>query len=168
VHRVIAVLLLPLLVACAAPAPAPPQAGFRPAEAPIYSNAAFMPAQLIGRWRQAAAVTAAPDPGCAPGGAEFRAGPKGMTMAGQLCLNGRVTRVAGPVTPIGPGRFRLPVLGEAWVIWVDADNRTLAFATPSGAWGFVLDEGTISPDRLAAASEIFAFNGYRPGSLKPF
>jgi apolipoprotein D and lipocalin family protein len=164
VHRVIAALLL--LGACAAPVP--PQAGFRPAEAPIYSNAAFTPAQLIGRWRQAAAVAAAPTPGCAAGGAEFRPGPKGITMAGQLCLNGRVTRVAGPVTPMGPGRFRLPVLGEAWVIWVDADNRTLAFATPSGAWGFVLDEGTISPDRLAAAAEIFAFNGYRAGSLRPF
>lgn len=163
-HRLIPALLW--LAACAAPLP--PPTGYRNPAAPIYSNAAFRPAQLTGPWRQVASVTSAPTPGCPPGGVEFATGSDGVTLAGQLCLDGRLTPVAGPVTQVGPGRFRLPALGEAWVIWVDADNRTLAFATPSGAWGFVLDAGAISPDRLAAAAEIFDFNGYRAGSLKPF
>ena len=157
-----------LLLLCACAAPDAPPAGFRDPKAPIYSNASFSPGQLTGHWRQAAAITAQPTPGCPPGSADITAGPMGLGLAARLCLNGQLIRASGPVTSIGPGRFLLPGLGEAWVIWVDADNRTLAFATPSGAWGFVLDKAIISPDRLAAAAEIFSFNGYPPGSLKPF
>lgn len=162
--RLIAALLL--LGACAAPVAR--DAAFRDPAAPIYSNAAFMPQQLVGRWQQAATVATAKAPACAPGGVEFTAAPAGLVVSGLLCLNGRTVRLAGPVAPLGPGRFGLPGLGEAWVIWVDADNRTLAFATPSGAWGFVLDEGRLPPDRFVAAAEIFGFNGYAPGSLRPF
>lgn len=160
------ILLLTLLAGCAAPSP-PPE-GFRDPGAPIYSNAAFTPTRLEGSWRQAALFTPAARPGCPPGQATFAQGPRGLTLTAQLCLDGRVNRISGPVTPLGPGRFRLPGLGEAWVIWVDADTRTLALATPSGAWGLVLDKGSLPPDRLTAAAEIFAFNGYRAGSLKPF
>jgi hypothetical protein len=32
----------------------------------------------------------------------------------------------------------------------------------------VLDRGRISQDRLVAAAEIFAFNGYVAGRLQPF
>lgn len=163
-HRVILALLL--LGACAAPAPT--VTGLRDPAVPVYSIAAFAPDSLVGRWQQVAALTAQASPGCPPGGAEFSQTPKGTTLAARLCVNGKVLRLSGPVTPAGPGRFQLPGLGEAWVIWSDTDNRTLAIASPSGAWGFVLDKGRISPDRFAAAAEIFAFNGYRTGALKPF
>jgi apolipoprotein D and lipocalin family protein len=32
----------------------------------------------------------------------------------------------------------------------------------------ILDRGAIPPDRLAAAGEIFDFNGYDTASLRPF
>ncbi|WP_435258004.1 lipocalin family protein [Thioclava sp. FR2] len=73
--------------------------------------------------------------------------------------------ISGPVKMVGPGRMEID--GQLWwVIWVDTDYRTLAIATPSGAYGFILNRGGKLPaDRLAAAKEIFAFNGYDVAKL---
>lgn len=161
--------LLVLLAACTRSAPTPPAAAFRDPAAPIWSNAAFDMGRLQGRWQQVATFAADTAPACAPGGAEFRRTPSGgMTVAARLCLNGRETRVSGPVTPTGPGRFDVPGMGEWWVIWVDVGYRTLAIGTPSGGYGFVLDTGRIGTDRLTAAREIFDFNGYRTTAMRPF
>ena len=53
------------------------------------------------------------------------------------------------------------------MIWVDVGYRTLAIATPSGRFGIILDRGALPADRLAAAREIFDFNGYRTEALTP-
>ncbi len=155
------------LAGCGTPAPVP-VAGFRaPAEA-IRSVAVLDPARLAGPWRQVAAFAAADAPACAGGGVEFVPAPGGMRIAARLCLNGRETAAAGPVRLIGPGRLAVPGMADWWVIWVDTDYRTLAIATPDGRFGFVLDRGRIGPDRLRAAAEIFAFNGYDTARLRPF
>ncbi len=164
-HRLI--LLCLLLAACAATPPTP-RTVFRAASAPIYSAAAFDMSRLEGRWRQAAAFSATDTAGCAPGGAEFTKTAAGLQVVGRLCLSGQQVAVNGPVTQTGPGRFNVPGMGEWWVIWVDVGYRTLAIGTPDGAWGFVLDEGAISGDRLGAAKEIFDFNGYSTPFLKTF
>ena len=164
-HRLILVCVM--LAACAAPAPTP-RTVFRNAGGPIYSSAAFDMAQLEGRWLQAAAFSAGDTPGCAPGGAEFSRTGAGLQVTGRLCLSGKQVAFNGPVAPTGPGRFTVPGMGEWWVVWVDVGYRTLAIGTPSGAWGFVLDEATISGDRLRAATEIFDFNGYPAPRLKAF
>ncbi|MEF3046797.1 lipocalin family protein [Pseudotabrizicola sp. L79] len=156
--------LIPFLAAlavmgCAAKTPSPVQS-FRKAGAPMWSNAQFDLSRLPGRWQQAAGFAPVGDEPCRPGGAEITGPSSAPTLAARLCLGGAETRLAGPMQPIGPGRFA--VAGqEWWVIWVDTDYRTLAIATPSGAYGFILNRGgPLPPDRLRAAREIFDFNGY--------
>ncbi|MBD3788696.1 MAG: lipocalin family protein [Sphingomonadales bacterium] len=57
--------------------------------------------------------------------------------------------------------------GDLWLIWVDTAYRSLAVGTPSGQFGFVLDRGAQIPaDRLAAAREVFDFNGYDTARLR--
>lgn len=162
-HRLI--LLCLLLAGCAATAPTP-RTVFRASGAPIYSAAAFDLSRLEGRWLQAAAFSATDTPGCGPGGVEFTRNGGGLQITGRLCLSGRLVAVNGAVTPAGPGRFDVAGMGEWWIIWGDGDYRTLAIGTPTGAFGFVLDRGQISGDRLRAAREIFDFNGYYANYLK--
>ncbi len=141
---------------------------FRPAKAPIYSAAAFDAARLEGRWQQVAAFTTGAVSDCTAGMATFASGPAGMDLQAQLCLNGQIVTTTGPVTLAGPGRLLVPGMSEWWVLWVDSGYRTLAIGTPDGRFGFVLDRGRIGPDRLAAAAEIFDFNGYGKARLRPF
>ena len=152
--------LVLMLAGCAAkPAVAP---GFRAERAPIWSAAAFQPAQVAGDWRQVADFRAAGD--CAAGGVEITPEGAGLRLEGVLCLAGKAETVSGVAPPVGPGRLR--VRGEDWwVIWVDVGYRTLAIGTPSGRFGIILDRGAIPGDRLNAAREIFDFNGYRTEAL---
>lgn len=160
--RQLILMALPLMAACAGPVP--PVATFRDPAKPIYSSALFDPGRLPGRWQQAATLAAPGAPACGPAGVEI--GPGG-TVRGALCLNGRVQPVTGRLTPVGPGRLQSPSGEVWWVIWVDEGYRTLAIATPSGAFGFILDRsGGLPPDRLAAAAEIFDFNGHDPARLR--
>lgn len=148
------------LAACVAkPAAAP---GFRAAEAPIWSAAAFQPAQVAGTWRQVADFRASG--GCDAGAVEIAPEGAGLRLTGSLCLAGRAEKISGTAPLVGPGRLR--VKGEDWwVIWVDVGYRTLAIGTPSGRFGILLDRGAIPGDRLNAAREIFDFNGYRTEAL---
>jgi apolipoprotein D and lipocalin family protein len=140
---------------------------FRAPEAPIWSAAAFVPAQVTGRWQQVAAFTAEPG-GCRGGAISVDAAPGGYAVTGTLCLNGEARKVDALARPIGPGRLSVEGQSDWWVLWVDSGYRTLAVGTPSGQFGFVLDRGTITQDRLVAAGEVFSFNGYASGRLQPF
>ena len=162
-------LLALALSACTAPAPQiVTQSIYRNAATPIWSAAAFQPGRISGEWRQVAAFTPGESQGCRPGALRFEEGAAGLEVRGQLCLNGRLTRLSGPARSTGPGRLQLAGMGEWWVIWVDSGYRTLAIATPGGEFGFVLDRGSISGDRLRAAAEIFDFNGYPKARLRGF
>jgi apolipoprotein D and lipocalin family protein len=149
-----------LLAACVAkPAVAP---GFRAPGDPIWSAAAFQPAQVAGSWRQVADFRA--KGGCDAGAVEIVPEGQGLRLTGTLCLAGKSEKVSGVAPLVGPGRLR--VKGEDWwVIWVDVGYRTLAIGTPSGRFGIILDRGPIPGDRLNAAREIFDFNGYRTDAL---
>jgi apolipoprotein D and lipocalin family protein len=142
-------------------------ATFREAEAPIWSAAAFAPAQVTGSWRQVAGFAAAPG-GCRGGAVTVDPAPGGFAVRGTLCLDGQTRKVDALARPVGPGRLSVEGQEDWWVLWVDSGYRTLAIGTPSGRFGFVLDRGAIPQDRLAAAGEIFAFNGYTAGALQPF
>lgn len=149
-----------LLAGCAATAP--PSARFREEGAPIWSAAAFQPAQVAGTWRQAADFRTAGS--CTAGAVEITPVTGGLQLRGTLCLAGTAETVSGTAPLVGPGRLR--VKGEDWwVIWVDVGYRTLAIATPSGRFGIILDRGAVPADRLNAAREIFDFNGYRTEAL---
>ena len=164
-HRVIPALAL-FLAACVGGGSGSP--AFRDTAAPIWSAAAFAPAQIEGRWQQVAGYGVGGKAGCDSGAVEFRPSPSGLSVEGRLCLDGRVTRVKGQATPTGPGRLSIKGQEEWWILWVDSGYRTLAIGTPSGQFGFVLDRGEGSPDRIAAAREVFDFNGYRPAGFQPF
>jgi apolipoprotein D and lipocalin family protein len=142
-------------------------AAFRDAEAPIWSSAAFVPALVTGRWQQVAAFVAEPG-GCRGGAVTVDPAPGGFAVRGTLCLDGEARKVDALARPVGPGRLSVEGQEDWWVLWVDSGYRTLAVGTPSGRFGFVLDRGAIPQDRLVAAGEIFAFNGYRAGRLQPF
>jgi apolipoprotein D and lipocalin family protein len=142
-------------------------ASFREAEAPIWSAAAFAPAQVTGQWQQVAAFAA--EPGlCRAGAVTVNPAPGGFAVKGTLCLDGEARKIDALARPVGPGRLSVEGQEDWWVLWVDSGYRTLAVGTPSGRFGFVLDRGQIPKDRLAAAAEIFAFNGYTAGRLQPF
>lgn len=160
-----ALLALPLILAACTGSKGPAGA-FRAAEAPIWSAAAFDAGKITGDWQQAAGFAKAGG-GCQSGAIRFAPKGDGMQVSGSLCLNGKVEKLHGTVTVSGPGRLTLA--GEDWwILWVDSGYRTLAIGTPSGRFGMILDRGAIPPDRLAAAREIFDFNGYSTGSLRPF
>jgi apolipoprotein D and lipocalin family protein len=146
---------------------------YRNAAAPIYSNAVFEQARLIGRWDQVAAFAVGPENGCAPGGAEFALKGGVMQVSYRLCLSGREVAGSGPISATGPGRFGIggrDGLGQDWwVLWVDEGYRTMAIGNPSGTFGFILNRGKSLPaDRLTAAGEVFDFNGYDTEKLSGF
>jgi apolipoprotein D and lipocalin family protein len=156
------VIWLALLAGCAS---APSKVdGFRKPGAPIYSNAVLDADRLQGDWVQVAQFASADAPACEMGA--LRIGP-GQAAQGQVCLNGALVPVAGPLRPTGPGRFAPPT-GEAWwVLWADTNYRTLAIGTPSGRFGFILNRGAdLPPDRMAAARAVFDWNGYALARLR--
>ncbi len=155
------------LAACASTGPEPAVI-FRIAQAPIWSAAAFAPGQIEGSWQQVAGFAARADGACDGGRLTFRPAADGLTVSGELCLNGAVRKVSGVAQPSGPGRLTVAGEEEWWVLWVDSGYRTLAIGTPSGRFGFVLDRGGAAADRLVAAREIFDFNGYVAGALRAF
>lgn len=156
--------LVAALAACLAACVAKPAAspGFRAEGAPIWSAAAFQPAQVAGTWGQVADFRSSGS--CGTGAVEIVPEGAGLRLTGTLCLAGKAEKVSGLAPLVGPGRLR--VKGEDWwVIWVDVGYRTLAIGTPSGRFGILLDRGAIPDDRLNAAREIFDFNGYRTEAL---
>ena len=148
-----------LLSACAA-APLVPQGGpFRPADAPIYSNAVLDVPRLAGEWQQVAGF--GPTGDCGPGQATISGGAAGLRVAYRLCQGGVMVADAGAMAPAGPGRFEVPGQpGPWWVLWADADYRTLVIGTPKGDFGFILNRGAFPSDRLVAAKDILDWNGY--------
>jgi apolipoprotein D and lipocalin family protein len=166
--------LIPLVLLLAACAPAPTRLdGFR-TQGPIYSNAVLVLTTLTGTWQQVAAFATKGRPGCRPGGAQIDRSATGLTVNARLCLNGRDTALSGPLAITGPGRLTpakaaSPLNREWWVLWADADLRTLVIGTPDGSFGFILNRGgPLPPDRLTAAREILDWNGYDTRRLALF
>ena len=155
--------LLFLLAACA---PATVQRdGFR-RDGPIYSNAVLDLSTLNGTWPQTATFAAAGRPACAPGAAQITPGPDGLTLSARLCVNGQDLSLRTPLRITGPGRLTpvkapAPLDREWWLLWADADLRTLVIGTPDGSFGLVLNRGGPIPwDRLEGARDVLAWNGY--------
>ncbi len=163
-----AVTLLPiLLLGCAAPQ----AGGFRSVDRNIYSTAVVEPQRLSGRWVQVADFAPPGAAACAAGGLAVS---EGLQMQADLCLGGTRRSFRGPAEITGPGRLKLVgadpegIGAEWWVLWVDADYRTVVVGTPDGRFGFILNrDGALPPDRLAAAREILEWNGYDVARLRP-
>lgn len=158
-------LILPLL-ALAACAPRPePVAAFRTADAPIYSSTVVDTARLAGRWMQVATFAPGGAAPCPPGQVDFAAG----QLRWDLCLAQGRQSGQGPLVPGKPGRFGVAGMTDWWVLWVDADYRTLVVGTPSGEFGFVLNrQAQVPPDRVTAMRDILRFNGYATENMVEF
>lgn len=147
-----------VLLACAPRPEVPAASGPRDLSSQVYSIAGFDPARLAGDWVQVAGFGA----GCSGGRLSMEAG-----LDYDLCLaSGRASGRA-EATQV-PGRFDSKD-GALWVLWADADNRTLVIGGPDGRMGAVLNRaGGISADRLQAARDILAFNGYDLSRLRAY
>jgi apolipoprotein D and lipocalin family protein len=164
-HRI--ALLLPILaLGCAAPR----EEGFRASDRNIYSTAVVEPSRLAGRWSQVADFAPKGAAPCAAGGVQVGAD---LSVRADLCIAGARTAYDGRAEVTGPGRLRLAgaapggIGAEWWVLWVDADYRTVVVGTPDGRFGFILNREPVLPaDRMTAAREILAWNGYDLSRLR--
>lgn len=146
-----ALLLLPLTL-CIPPQDTPQT--FRDTDQPIASIALFDPGKISGTWAEVAhfapkgtpcgfcLITVTQRPGAA---LDLQATGQGSTL----------------LLPAGPGRLAAADGTEWWVLWVDADYRTLVIGTPNGRFGHIFDRSPRpSPDRLKAAQSVLARAGY--------
>lgn len=154
-YRLIAILLLS---ACVAGPKTVAVGRYRVPDAPMYSNAVMDHNRLVGQWTQVAAFGGE---ACKPGGAEISNAAAGLQIRYRLCESGVEMAGAGPMAAENVGRFNVPGQpGPWWVLWADADYRTLVIGSPNGRLGFILNRGAFPPDRLTAAKEILDWNGY--------
>jgi apolipoprotein D and lipocalin family protein len=136
-----------LFVAACSNGPAAPQ---------VSSIANFEPARLAGDWHEVASIGRGSGASwhitVAPGGAIRATSSRDGTATGTFTAPGRFT-LTGFAAPL-------------WVLWADTDNRTLLLGTPGRSFALLLDRGAPSADRLTAAREILAWNGYDPAALR--
>lgn len=153
-------LLAAFLLAACTPRPAPKPQSFRDPARQVYSIAGLQPGRIQGEWQQMAGF------GTACHGGSMAIGP--VTQYA-LCLPQGVKIGQGEMRSSVPGRFDLPGIGDFWVLWADADNRTMVIGTPSGRYGMILNRGSsLPPDRLKAARDILQFNGYDVSQLRVY
>jgi apolipoprotein D and lipocalin family protein len=144
------------LAACAS---SPPVQGLRNSGVPMASMALLDTNRMNGLWHEVAGYPLRP--GC-------RAGTVGLTIeiTGSDCYLPVPSRGAS-LSVTGPGRLTIAGGAELWVLWVDADYRTLVIGDPQGRFAAILNRDVvISPDRLVAAKKILEFNGYDVSRLQ--
>lgn len=153
------IVLFMLLTACVEAPKTVVLGRYRAQDKPIYSNAVMENARLAGKWAQVATFGATGD--CKAGGADISQAAGGLQVVYRLCQSGNDMQGAGALVPVGPGRFQAPGQPSTWwVLWADADYRTLVIGTPDGRLGFILNRGPFPSDRIKAAREILDWNGY--------
>ncbi len=162
-------LILLVLVACGAPAPAPQWPSFRDRTANIASQTDVAASRMEGDWVIRQAFAGQPGPRAR---VRFRAtGANELEMVTPLigCRDGQCAPDESVLLlqPSGPGRWQA-VPGQAvlydaefWVLWMDGDSRTAAIGTPSGQFGWIMDKSaTEGADRITAAREVMEWFGY--------
>lgn len=165
--RLFAPLAFLVLAACAA------FPSYRDTDVQITSMAVFDPARYAGLWYEVASYEAPFQKGCADTRATYTLREDGtLDVLNQCTRNGTATRIEGAAWVVGPGRLKVsldgvPIAADYWVLWVDEGYRTAVVGTPSGRAGWILNrDPEIPADRLAAAKEVLAFNGYDLAPLK--
>lgn len=160
--------LLPLLVAGCAIAPS-----YRDTEIGMASMASFDPARYAGEWYEVARFPVFFQKGCRNTTATYVGLPDGgLAVLNECDTDDGPEQIAGRADIVGPGRLEVrlngvPFAGDYWVLWVDEGYRTAVVGVPSGRAGWILNrDPTIPPDRLAAAREVLAFNGYDISQLE--
>lgn len=162
---VVALCLALTLVACGS--------SYRDRSVGLSSMAVFEPARYAGIWYEVASFPTPFQAGCRNTRAEYAPLADGSLSVTNTCLkDGSPVVIGGRATVVGPGRLSVrlagvPVAAPYWVLWVDTGYRTAVVGTPSGRAGWILNRTPeIPPDRLAAARDVLAFNGYDLEALR--
>lgn len=145
----------------------------RDTSVPMTSMAVFDPARYTGLWYEVASFEAPFQEGCEYTRARYTARPDGaLDVLNQCEKDGKITRIRGDAEIVGPGRLEVsldgvPFAADYWVLWVDDEYQTAVVGVPSGRAGWILSRSpTLPEDRLNAAREVLAFNGYSLDELK--
>lgn len=143
---------------------------YRDTDAPIASKAVFDPARYLGVWHEVARYPVPFEAGCFGVTAEYGLRDDGLLSVLNICRNAdgsEKSRIAGTAEIVGPGRLKVRfatvpfVAADYWVLWTDEDYRTAVVGAPNGRSGWILNrDPVIRADRLAAARDVLAFNGY--------
>lgn len=149
-----------LITACAPP----PDQGFRDQSVSITATTRFTPKNFDGVWYVVAGYPTEFFPACVD--QRWQAETAGA--ASRLvvfCGGAAAFDVPLTVNPRGVLQLQSSDLDTSaralWVMWMDEDAQTAVIGTPSGEMGWVLNRSRgLRKDRLAAAREIMAFNGY--------
>lgn len=164
----LALLVLLVLMGCTASPKQDDQKGaYRDTAIPIYSAAVFDRSRFTGEsWTEVAAFEPPDAAACGGGTLRFSTPYRGPRAGYRLCLSGEVWSGSGQIEFFEQGRFTIAGLDDPfWVLWADADMRTVVIGTPSGRFGFILNRGGFPADRLTAARDILDWNGYDLGRL---
>lgn len=159
--RLLTPLALLILSACVA------FPSYRDTDVQLTSMAVFDPARYAGLWYEVASYEAPFQKGCTNTRAAYTLRDDGtLDVLNRCTRDGEETAIGGAAWVVGPGRLKVrldgvPIAGDYWVLWVDEGYRTAVVGTPSGRFGWILNrDPEIPADRLAAAREVLAFNGY--------
>lgn len=168
-----------LLTACAREEPVPEVVSYRDRSVPIASQVDVSLADLDGAWNVRAAIGDWPvDTRVSFDIAEME---MRVSTDPDLSLDGDGSVImvvtSHDIQSFGQGRLEavatrrfvngIGYVEEAgarvyWILWADADRRTMAIGTPDGSFGFILDRApTGGEDRIAAARDIMEWMGYR-------
>lgn len=154
--------LIPLALSACAAFPT-----YRDTDVPISSMATFSAADYAGTWYEIANFPVPFQAGCRNTTALYTPNEDGTLDVLNTCDtdDGR-EQIAGSARLDGPGRLKVrldgvPFAADYWVLWVDTGYRTAVVGTPAGRAGWILNRDPVIPaDRLQAARDILAFNGY--------
>ena len=165
IPKVFPVLLMTAVVSCGLVLPS-----YRDTDVPIRSMAVFDPAAYAGTWYEIASFPVPFQKGCTRTTAQYEVLADGSLGVLNSCrkgtFDGPVDQIAGSARAVGPGRLEVrlegvPVVADYWVLWVDEGYRTAVVGVPSGRAGWILNrDPQIPSDRLKAAQDVLAFNGY--------
>lgn len=131
------------------------------------SMAVFDPEKYAGVWYEVASFPTPFQAGCEGTKAEYVPLADGRLSVKNTCQkDGALSVIEGQAEVVGPGRLSVrlqgvPVAAPYWVLWVDESYRTAVVGVPSGRAGWILNRTPDIPaDRLSAAQDVLAFNGY--------
>ncbi len=145
---------------------------YRDQNVTIASMASFDAANYAGEWFEVASFPVFFQRGCRNTTATYVGLPDGaLAVLNECDTDDGPEQIAGRAEVVGPGRLTVqlegvPFAADYWVLWVDEGYRTAVVGTPSGRAGWILNRTPdITPDRLAAARDVLAFNGYDVSQL---
>lgn len=143
---------------------------YRDTDTPISSKALFEPERYVGVWHEVARFPVPFEAGCVGVTAEYGLREDGLLSVLNICRDAdgaEKSRVSGTAEIVGPGRLKVRfasvpfVAADYWVLWTDETYRTAVVGAPNGRSGWILNRDPVIPqDRLNAARDVLAFNGY--------